>query len=114
MTTCQERCRATVSPPSSPCAITPAASSLAGPIRSGRRGRTRYASTPAAIQAPPTTAENRRLPYSIQTCVSSSGTKVPEQSGQLGQPSPEPVRRTPAPLNTISTSVASAAYATHR
>ena len=66
------------------------------------------------MQATPTTVENSRLPYSIQTCVSSSGTNVPEQSGQLGQPSPEPVSRTPAPLNTISTSVASAAYATHR
>ena len=114
MTTCHERCRATVSAPSRPCATTPAASTVAGRSRSRRRGRTRKASTPAAMHASPTTVENSRLPYSIHTCVSSSGTNVPEQSGQLGQPSPEPVSRTPAPLNTISTSVASAAYATHR
>ena len=60
------------------------------------------------MQAMPTTVENSRLPYSIHTCEDSSGRNVPEQSGQLGQPRPEPVSRTPAPLSTISTSVVSA------
>ena len=65
------------------------------------------------MHAIPTTVENSRFPYSIHTCEDSSGRNVPWQSGQLGHPSPEPVSRTPAPLSTISTSVASAAYATH-
>ena len=109
MTTCQVRCSSTVMPPSTPWAMTPTASTVAGRRSSRRIGRTRNASTPAAMHAIPTTVENSRLPYSIHTWVSSSGTNVPEQSGQVGQPSPDPVSRTPAPLNTISTSVASAA-----
>ena len=46
-------------------------------------------------------------------CVCSSGvSRVPSQRGHSGQPRPEPVSRTAAPVNTISVQTASAAYAT--
>ena len=48
-------------------------------------------------------------------CVCNSGvSRVPSQRGHSGQPSPEPVNRTAAPVNTISVHTASAAYAIRR
>ena len=82
--------------------------------------RARAAAGPAAAAARGTRARRRRCtrcrrPSRTAGCrtrstraMTSSGRNVPEQSGQLGQPRPEPVSRTPAPLSTISTSVASA------
>ena len=60
---------------------------------------------------------NRRLPYSIHwLSVSysgcSTGTMLPgKHCGQVGQPSPEPVTRTTAPVIAISAWVASTATA---
>ena len=45
---------------------------------------------------------------------SSGVSDVPSQRGQSGQPSPEPVSRTAAPVKTISVQTASAAYAIRR
>ena len=61
---------------------------------------------------------NRRLPYSIHWwsvaysgCC--SGTMLPgKHCGQVGQPSPEPVTRTTAPVMAISAWVATTAMAT--
>ena len=58
----------------------------------------------------PTTPVSIRLPNSITACVESSGvSRVPWQRGQSGQPRPEPVRRTAAPVKTISVQTVSAA-----
>jgi hypothetical protein len=63
----------------------------------------------------PTTAVSSRLPNSIAECVDSSGVKlVPWQRGQSGQPRPEPVSRTAAPVKTISVQTSSAEAATQR
>ena len=46
-----------------------------------------------------------RLPYSMAPWVSSSvWMTAPRHSGQVGQPSPEPVSRTAAPVMTMSVS----------
>src|SRR5438093_4764106 len=77
--------------------------------RSRRNGRRRKAARNEAIAAAPTTPVSRRLPYSIAPWVSSSvWMTAPWHSGHVGQPSPEPVRRTAAPVKTIAVSSASA------
>ena len=65
---------------------------------STRNGRRRQASTPEAIAATLTRPDSRRLPYSMIAWVSSGATAEPKHLGQSGQPRPEPVRRTPAPV----------------
>ena len=81
MTTGHERSSATVSPPSRPCATTPPASTSAGRSRSRRSGRTRNASTPAAMHAIPTT--RREQPVAVLD---------PHVRGQLRQERPRAVR----------------------
>src|SRR5215217_664730 len=112
MTTGQCSSKATAAAPSAPSASTPKGSMSAGRTMSRRRGRRRRASTPAATQTMPTTLESSRLEYSIQACFSKAGRNVPRQSGQSGQPSPDPVVRTAAPEKTISTRIAIADWAT--
>src|SRR3954468_22262158 len=114
MTTSHWRSSSTVIPPSRPWASTPPMSAQAGTTRSRRNGRRRSAATPAAIETNATSDDSRRLPYSIATGESSSGVNPPWQRGQSGQPSPEPLSRTPAPEKTISTSTARAAQARRR
>ncbi len=48
------------------------------------------------------------IPWTFSSGVSDE----PSQRGQSGQPSPEPVSRTAAPVKTISVQTVSAAYAT--
>ena len=60
--------------------------------------------TPTAITIP----ERMRFVYSISAWPAWAGTTPPSQSGQSGQPSPDAVRRTTAPLGTITQSRASA------
>ena len=55
----------------------------------------------------PTSPETTRLPNSISACVLSGGSALPPHFGQFGHPRPDPVRRTAAPVNTISVSAAS-------
>src|SRR5881397_2013151 len=77
--------------------------------RSRRNGRRRNAARNATIAAAPTTPVSRRLPYSIAPWVSSSvWMTAPWHSGHVGQPSPDPVSRTAAPVKTIAVSSASA------
>jgi hypothetical protein len=77
---------------------------------SRRNGRRRHARSAAARHGRITTPVSKRLPNSISACEESWGvSRVPWQRGQSGQPSPEPVTRTAAPVNTISVHTASAA-----
>ena len=99
-------------PPSTAWPTTPSGSSTPSIARSRRNGRRRHASAPAATAASPTSPEISRLPYSIHACVSSGGTAPPKHFGQSGQPRPEPVSRTAAPVKTISVSAARATSVT--
>ena len=96
-----------MNPPSTACATTPSGSSSASVARSLRNGRRVNASTAAITVITPTTPETARLPNSISACVLSGGSGVPPHFGQFSQPSPESVRRTAAPVRTISVSDAS-------
>ncbi len=68
----------------------------------------------------PTTPVNIRLPYSIHWFSAansgcSTGTMLPgKHSGQVGQPSPDPVTRTTDPVTAINAWVATTAIATPR
>jgi hypothetical protein len=71
----------------------------------------------AAIAIMPISPVMRRLANSITPCspISGDGTKDPAtQLGQVGQPSPEPVRRTAPPVPTITISETSDSQATTR
>ena len=105
----------TVMPPSTAWQRTPSGSSSAISARSRRNGRRNQARIAAARQGRPTTPVSSRLPNSMNACVESSGvSRVPWQRGQSGQPSPEPVRRTAAPVKTISVHTTSAETATQK
>ncbi len=47
-------------------------------------------------------AEKTRLPYSTKVLKPIGGTALPWHCGQSGQPRPEPVRRTAAPVSTTA------------
>ena len=82
---------------------------------SRRNGVRKNARTAAARHGIATMLVITRLPNSISPWMCSSGvSREPSQRGQSGQPSPEPVSRTPAPVSTISVQTPSAAYATWR
>ena len=70
----------------------------------GMRRATTQVSTATTITMP----DRTRLEYSISAWPACAGTTPPSQSGQSGQPSPDAVRRTTAPLGTIAHSRASA------
>ncbi len=70
----------------------------------GMRRATTQVSTATTITMP----DRTRLEYSISAWPACAGTTPPSQSGQSGQPSPDAVRRTTAPLGTIAQSRASA------
>src|SRR3954447_20856703 len=73
--------------------------------RSRRKGLRRKAVRSAATAPIATKPVSRRLPYSMAPWVSSSvWMTAPWHLGQVGQPRPEPVRRTAAPVKTMSTS----------
>ena len=59
----------------------------------------------------PTMPLTRRLPYSITAWVFSGATTEPKHLGQSGQPRPLPVRRTPAPVSTMTPSATRAIVA---
>ena len=69
----------------------------------------------ASVADAPAGQVSSRLPNSMNACVESSGvSRVPWQRGQSGQPSPEPVRRTAAPVKTITVHTTSAETATQK
>ncbi len=77
---------------------------------SRRNGRRRQARIAASRHGIPTTPVSIRLPNSISAWLESSGVRlVPSQRGQSGQPRPEPVTRTAAPVKTIRVHTTSAA-----
>ena len=102
----------TVKPPSTAWPTTPSGSSRPITARSRRYGRRRKASSPAAAAVRPTRPERTRLPNSMSAWVCSGGATPPPHCGQSGQPRPEPVRRTPAPVMTMPMSMNSAQNAT--
>ena len=98
-----------MNPPRTACATTPSGSVKDSQARSRRNGRRVNASTATITVSTPTTPDTARLPNSIRAWELSGGSGVPPHLGQLAQPSPESVRRTAAPVRTISVSAASAA-----
>ncbi len=92
-----------VTRPSGACPNVPSATPAA--TRRAQRGTpsTRRASTAVASVRPSGTIATARLPNSIAPWTSFSGKKLPcSQPGQLSQPRPEDVRRTAAPVSTIT------------
>ncbi len=103
----------TVTPPSIAWAATPTKLHTASARRS-RRGE-RKTATSSAIAMTPRTPVSVRLPNSITPCTASSGvfTKLSSvQRGQVGQPRPEPVRRTAPPVTTMAPLATALARAT--
>ena len=72
----------------------------------GASGTSRTASQASTVSAT-TTAEATRFEYSIQAWPDIGGTTSPWHPGQSGQPSPESVSRTSAPLGMMNSRPAS-------
>ena len=102
--------RSTVSLPSHAWSASNGSAAIAR-SRSVRSSRWRSSVTATvAITSTPTIAAAVRCEYSMIAVFSAGGNSSPWQSGQSGQPSPEPVVRTTAPMP-ISTRVATAVVA---
>ena len=115
MTTGGERCVRTVTAPTTTWAAVPATMPHDNQMRSVRLGTRRCAPSTAAMTARATRPETMRLPYSTHAWPSRAGTNsVSVQPGQSVHPSPDPVRRTAAPVTTIAVSATSASNATAR
>ena len=83
---------------------------MAADQRRSRRGAPRSPRETIQVRAATATTspESARLLYSIIAWPAAAGTTPPSQRGQSGQPRPDAVRRTTAPLGTITHSSASA------
>src|SRR3989442_12673338 len=84
---------------------------------SRRHGRRSSTSAALASASPPTTLISVRLPNSMSPWTPSAGVGTREVSshrGQVGQPIPEPVRRTTPPVITMPTLAAREASAVRR
>ena len=99
------RSKMTVSPPTTACARTPATRPSESQMRSRRRGSRRNDPSTHTITAIDTAPVNMRLtnstiawPPSAPLGVSRPGSQL----GQSGQPRPEPVRRTAAPVTMMT------------
>src|SRR5271168_132724 len=89
-------------PPRTAWASTPATSPPLSHIRSRRRGLRKTEPRKAAATATVSTTVTRRFPNSTRPWNCRAGVRCPtEHSGQSAQPSPEPVRRTAAPVSTM-------------
>src|SRR5271166_3846260 len=81
---------------------TPPMRPAASHVRSRRKGRRRRAARKVTPTTTVMTTVTSRLPNSTRAWKCSGGVRCPvEQLGQSAQPSPDPVRRTAAPLTTI-------------
>ncbi len=103
----------TVMPPSAACTGMPRKPRTASRRRS-RRGD-RHTTTTVATATAASTKVSSRLPNSITPCPASSdvATKLSSvQRGHVGQPRPEPVRRTAPPVTTMSPLATALARAT--
>jgi hypothetical protein len=100
----------TVIPPSTACARTLRHSAKPSQRKSRRNGRRRRAPRKASRHGKPTRPVSRRLPNSMPWWERSGApSDVSVHLGHVGQPRPEPVRRTAAPVKTMSVSSARAA-----
>ena len=90
-------------PPSTIWPSTPATSPSESSVRSRRRGVRHSEPSTAAITATATTPVNSRLTCSMAAWFDDTSMSCSSlQLGQSTQPSPEPVRRTAAPVMTMA------------
>jgi hypothetical protein len=119
-TVLHDRFVSTVSPPMSACATIPTGITAASTVSRRRRGRwpERGQQHQAAIAM--STKVSSRLPNSTHWCSGAisawlTGTMLPgKHSGKVGQPSPDPVTRTVAPVTMIPTCATRLATASRR
>ena len=103
----------TVMPPITACAGMPSASTSASRRRSGREER--QTTTSVAMATAVSTNVSMRLPNSIAEWICSSPVGTNDSSvhrGHVGQPRPDPVRRTAPPVRMMPTLATSVAHAT--
>ncbi len=103
----------TTTPPTTACPKTPITSETDNHVRSRRRGTRTSEPSTANATAITTMPVNRRLTCSIAPCPVDTSTKCCRlQFGQSAQPRPESVRRTSAPVTTMTHRKTSAASVT--
>jgi hypothetical protein len=110
----------TTPPPITAWAITPMGCTTARRVSRARRGRVASAASRHAPATSTTTPVSIRLPNSIHCVIGSTsgcgvGTRLPgTHSGQVGQPSPDPVTRTTDPVTAMPACATTAAIASVR